>query len=706
MASDRQTSSVPSIRIARLLGQDGELRRLGRLECLGRRVLGKLAFRWCQTRAHSKLGLARLGDYTKSHFGMSRSAFSELAKIEKKLAALPSISQAFESGRLTWSKLEILMAMATPETEAALAAVAERATVRQLEEALRRIKHRCVDAGSDACVGADAVACVDAGTGGSMEARAPGGVDADREACVDNGVAGSVTATADCVDAGAGGCLGTGSGLRVASAGGCVDAKAACSVGVAGLVDAVKIGCVDATGAREELWESFSRRVRPRVRGKFEQAIEHCRKTAGEQLARWRAIDWIAADFLSGLHRMQGSEWSERLESYNWKQGLHPIEGRLGHSAFLDAAETPNIASPLPQGEGPGVRDGISTNEESFYNFARRDLEETSEHWKHLDWSIAQVELPPDVAALAQDVDEATPHQLHERIVRIIQYLQKIESETAPLMKRFHAGGGTGALSFFDHRHYLEQRAGLPARAFWRFAQHNRWARLSPALEGAFAQGTIHREHAKEIERVVGDLPEQPWIERAQQTHLPRFEQELTEALCGRLEALDRSTEISPIWFRAPESVIWHWMAAVTEARYLAPLGTCPVELILDAFLQQPTEKIRREHRVFERDGWRCQAPGCFSRRNLQAHHIQFRSHGGSDDQENLVTICWSCHLHGIHERRLKVTGKAPDGLTWEVGCRSDGPPLRVYGLQEEAQPEWGQRYTIPTGSILRACTT
>ena len=74
-----------------------------------------------------------------------------------------------------------------------------------------------------------------------------------------------------------------------------------------GYVDAIKIGCVDAPGTREEPWESFSRRVRPRVRGKFEQAIKHCRKTAGVQLARWRAIVWIAADFLSGLHRMQGS---------------------------------------------------------------------------------------------------------------------------------------------------------------------------------------------------------------------------------------------------------------------------------------------------------------------------------------------------------------------------------------------------------------
>ncbi|HEX9639227.1 MAG TPA: HNH endonuclease signature motif containing protein [Acidobacteriota bacterium] len=616
------------------MGQDRELRRLARLESLGRRVLGRLALRWCQTRAHSKLGLARLGDYTRSHFGLSRSAFSELAKIEKQLATLPRLAHGFDSGRITWSKLEILVAMAAPETEAALAEIAEQATVRQLEAALRNLKARCVDAKAGGRLDAETRPCVDAGPAGCSGAGLSGCVDATSGSCVDP--------HASCrVDRGASPCVDTGAGAG---------------------------GCVDSASAAEEPWASFSRRVKPQVGAKFEQAIEHCRKTAGEHLARWRAVDWIAADFLSGV-RMQGSEWSDRLETYNWKQGLHP-------------AELPNAASPLPpdpqglQGEGPGVREG---EDESFYDFARRDLEETSANWKALDWSIPDSELPFEIAALAEELEQTTPHDLHERILKVIHFLQQIESEMAPLSRRFHAAGGTHGLAFFDYRHYLEQRAGLPARAFWRFAQHNRWARLSPALKEAFAQGAIHREHAKEIARTVGVLPEQPWIERAGETHLPRFEHELTQALCGRLEALDRSSAIHLIWFRAPESVVWHWMAALTEARYLAPLGACPVELVLDRFLQQPTEKIRREHRVFDRDGWRCQAPNCFSRRNLQAHHVVFRSRGGGDEQDNLTTICWSCHLHGVHEGRIKVTGEAPDGLSWSVGCRSSGPPLRVY---------------------------
>jgi 5-methylcytosine-specific restriction endonuclease McrA len=46
--------------------------------------------------------------------------------------------------------------------------------------------------------------------------------------------------------------------------------------------------------------------------------------------------------------------------------------------------------------------------------------------------------------------------------------------------------------------------------------------------------------------------------------------------------------------------------------------------------------------RVLRRDGWRCQS--CGSMTNLEVHHQQFRSHSGSDEENNLVTLCSHCH--------------------------------------------------------------
>ena len=91
-------------------------------------------------------------------------------------------------------------------------------------------------------------------------------------------------------------------------------------------------------------------------------------------------------------------------------------------------------------------------------------------------------------------------------------------------------------------------------------------------------------------------------------------------------------------------------------------------------------EKVPRRYAVFARDGWRCVVPGCTSMRNLQDHHIVFRSAGGSDDLANRVTLCASHHLRGVHGGTVRLTGRAPDHLRIELGVRPDGPPLAVYG--------------------------
>jgi 5-methylcytosine-specific restriction endonuclease McrA len=46
--------------------------------------------------------------------------------------------------------------------------------------------------------------------------------------------------------------------------------------------------------------------------------------------------------------------------------------------------------------------------------------------------------------------------------------------------------------------------------------------------------------------------------------------------------------------------------------------------------------------RVQRRDNWHCQSCGATS--NLEVHHQLFRSHSGSDSEQNLTTLCWRCH--------------------------------------------------------------
>lgn len=56
--------------------------------------------------------------------------------------------------------------------------------------------------------------------------------------------------------------------------------------------------------------------------------------------------------------------------------------------------------------------------------------------------------------------------------------------------------------------------------------------------------------------------------------------------------------------------------------------------------------------KVFLRDGFKCRH--CGFRGNLHAHHIVYRSHQGPNEENNLITLCNSCH-RGIHDGKLKL---------------------------------------------------
>lgn len=66
---------------------------------------------------------------------------------------------------------------------------------------------------------------------------------------------------------------------------------------------------------------------------------------------------------------------------------------------------------------------------------------------------------------------------------------------------------------------------------------------------------------------------------------------------------------------------------------------------------------------ALDRDNYTCQHCGAKNVR-LEVHHIKYRSQGGSDDLDNLITLCEDCH-HNLHkgEIELKVKGKKRSSL-------------------------------------------
>jgi hypothetical protein len=193
----------------------------------------------------------------------------------------------------------------------------------------------------------------------------------------------------------------------------------------------------------------------------------------------------------------------------------------------------------------------------------------------------------------------------------------------------------------------------------------------------------------------------EPWIAHAERVTVRRLEEDVERAITtgvldpeadSQADLDDAQTGAHPmaadetetLFFTAPVDVarLFKAVLATVQRRIEHGNGRLSSESeALDAMLEHcfetwglPNGKVPPEHRVFERDGWRCTVPGCTSYRNLHDHYIHYRSAGGSDDLSNRTTLCAAHHLRGVHAGIIRIRGRAPDGLRFEFPFATYGP--------------------------------
>ncbi|MCP3924497.1 MAG: HNH endonuclease [Desulfobacterales bacterium] len=89
---------------------------------------------------------------------------------------------------------------------------------------------------------------------------------------------------------------------------------------------------------------------------------------------------------------------------------------------------------------------------------------------------------------------------------------------------------------------------------------------------------------------------------------------------------------------------------------------------------------------VYMRDDNRCQNPYCSNGWPLDLpHHILYRSQGGKDRPDNLITLCVHCHCKIHHTATLKVSGVYPE-LKFETDIVSICEA--ILGSQVSTDPE------------------
>jgi hypothetical protein len=230
-------------------------------------------------------------------------------------------------------------------------------------------------------------------------------------------------------------------------------------------------------------------------------------------------------------------------------------------------------------------------------------------------------------------------------------------------------GSGLWRVAGFESfEHYCAERLGLSARMVEQRAAVERRIWADPALRAARERGLAY-----EKVRLLSRLPPREldaWIPRARELTCIA----LRDALEARDEAQMRAARI--LRARVPERIALVLQAAFRAVREtegcLLDDGRCLVR-VAEHFLETWKPLVRRgrtlSQKVRDRDLCRCQVPGC-SRRAVHAHHVDFQSRGGPDEMDNLVALCAYHHLVGIHDGYIRVRGRAPDGLVWEIAGR------------------------------------
>ncbi len=329
-------------------------------------------------------------------------------------------------------------------------------------------------------------------------------------------------------------------------------------------------------------------------------------------------------------------------------------------------------------------------------------------------------------------LEQADAFELDDRFRRALSMEQRLDARLGPLLALVWGRWVHRALGYPTREAYVRERLGMDPTRARALVRLERAAVMSEPFARAYRTGALSWVKAGILVPLVSSDPlgrfMEDWVAWAQRVTVRRLRDDVEWALAleetdpeafRRSGGLPRDREIGAaprdaggdplpplereigappresaeetcsVLFFGPAEVVQLFRAVLCTVRRVMERDTGRLPTAgqaLGAMLDHALSswgaldgKVAARHRVFDRDGWRCAVPGCTSMQNLHDHHIRFRSAQGSDALENRVTLCAFHHLRGVHAARLRCRGRAPDGLTWQMGIRPGAAPLVAY---------------------------
>ncbi len=424
-------------------------------------------------------------------------------------------------------------------------------------------------------------------------------------------------------------------------------------------------------------------RCTPREGGYWYAAVELARRMAGEEIPVWQCAEQIAAEAASAIGGpdVQADAAGAGRASCAGQRSAQRAAGErsqiAGSGAELASLPPPILPRTLPSaapGRDPAPEHGLRAR--AFPGLA---------------WESLAALLPAELAALASELPACGAREVERRLVAAIAFLQSIDFEVGRILRQVADRELSAELGFESFERYVRERLDLAPRTARRLVALARSEHRAPAVATAFREGRIQAFQAEAIARVADRASARAWVERARAVSYRR--------LLDEVDAVPRRA----IVFHAPPGVAQLFLGMLARVGSLERLLAHAI-----ATWAQQGERFR-DYADFERDGFCCTVPGCTRRRNLHSHHLEYLSAGGPDEPENRATLCAEHHLRGVHGGTLRIRGRAPDGLVFELGIGTGEPErfrsgdLRIAAAEPRGTPHAAGRK--PESGRLRSAS-
>jgi hypothetical protein len=465
----------------------------------------------------------------------------------------------------------------------------------------------------------------------------------------------------------------------------------------------------------------------PEVVVAFDEVLDLHRAVSGREVSTQSFVEALVAEDGAGEHGP--AEPTEEIERHairartlrdpderclrpgqaKWMDDTDPEERalrcrRAGHPAAPVLRDVTRITADVfllelaaaKAAAGPSARDGTESGDSS-----QADAHELTDH------------------LLAAGMIDATIERATAQLLAALQRKRPWGYSGAPKILRFENDAPTWANGLVQYAEERLELSGSRARQLARVAQR---LRAFPVLQHDWLQGRLATDKVLALLPLLraASIPieqQRTWSEHARTITVRRLEDEVRELKRrtprmrraappppplpdeewhaslfrspGRTQ--DRVTELAAqleanpgpssdvLRLVLPRELGMQLMAAIHRARDrqsgepARPYWYGLLQLLLDyaRTWDPPAEAGQRrpEHAdIYEREGYRCMAPGCSGRCHLEAHHLEHRAQGGSDEPANLVTLCAFHHRQGVHGFVMEAEGPAPTQTRFTLG--------------------------------------